>query len=206
MAEIDIKRLLKEENTYASILNAIMLKYYGEECYQWDPTTLWLEFKDDFSQEVDTDILDKCSAVQLIMLNDGFFKRVDVFSGVANTFTSGAPSFTVFDPVEPAEAIWAIIEVALLRDYLPLSDNLKSFLELLFRGVEIHKVVKYVITTNKPDSNTILNMVDEILEDPQGPLDNFILEQVLDLIFQAEAAPWLVDKVIPDRWKDAERQ
>ena len=197
--------LLKEETTFAVILNAIMNEYYGDteenSWYEWDPTTIWLELKDDFGANIDVDILDKISAVQVVMMTDGFFKRAEVFSSVCNTFTSGSPSFTVFDPLEPVEVVWGIVELAMLRDFLPFTDNLKGLMQVVFDGQPVHPIVKYCINTENPESRIIINMVSELLESPQGDIDEFIVDQVADLLVKVADIPLLADKIVPDKWR-----
>lgn len=176
-----IKPLLKSGYIYCATADALLQSQYGEDSYFWDPTTIWLEMRDDFNVEVDTDIMDKVGAAQVIMTSDAFFKRVDGFSNIANTLGGGDPGFQMMDPVTPEEAVWAIVEVAIMRDFLPLSPSVQSFIQALFSGTDPHPIVSYVVNSEEVDNEEIVRMAMEAAKSPQDPTDEFIAEQFSDL-------------------------
>ena len=193
-------KLLHNGEVFPCILNALLVDTYGEDMYEWDITTIWLELKDTFDTEVDPDISDKIGAVQLIMLNDSFFKRPDAFYGICNTVISGNPRFDVFDEVTPPECLWAIIEVALMRDFLPLDYNVEGMIRAIFHGRDIPSIVNYAITNEDITSDVIIRKVTDILENPTTGLDQFIVDQVGALIYQLKDFPELTKAVLPKEW------
>lgn len=176
-----LKPLLKSGYIYCATADAMLQAQYGEDFYFWDPSTIWLELKDDFGVEVDTDIMDKVGAAQVIMTGDAFFKRVDGFSNVANTLGGGDPGFQMMDPVTPEEAVWAMIEVAIMRDFLPLSPSVQGFVQTLFSGTNPHPIVSYVVNSEEVDNEEIVRMALEAAKSPQDPTDEYIAEQLTDL-------------------------
>ena len=74
-------------------------------------------------------MVDRWSAMQIVMTTDAFFKRLDAFMGICNTLSSGVPFFQTFDPVTTEEAAWAISEVSLNRELLPFSYTVKQYLK-----------------------------------------------------------------------------
>lgn len=176
-----VKSLLKSGYIYCATVDALLQSQYGEQCYAWDPTTLWLEMKDDFGVEVDTDIMDKVGAAQVIMTSDAFFKRVDGFSNIANTLGGGDPGFQMMDPVTTEEAVWAIVEVAIMRDFLTLSPSVQEFVQALFQGTNPHPIVSYVVASEEVNSEEIIRMALDAAKSPGDPVDEYIAEQLQDL-------------------------
>ena len=129
MSEVQlIREALQSPETSATFLNAIIRRQYGDEVYDWDPLTVFLELKADFNVEISSEGLDRFSALQVAMTTNAFFNRLDAFMSISNTLADGAPYFIAFDPVTVEEAAWAITELALNRDILPLSYTIKQYL------------------------------------------------------------------------------
>ena len=128
-----IRSALQSTETSATFLNALIRRQYGDEAYEWDPLTVFLELKSDFDVELSNESMDRWSAMQVVMTSDAFFKRVDAFSAICNTLASGVSHFAVFDPVTVEEASWAIVEVALNRDMLPLSYPIHQYINVLLQ-------------------------------------------------------------------------
>lgn len=125
-----IKQALESPMTLGTVIHGILLEQYGEEVYDWDPVTIYLETAADFKAEMCSEAMDRWNAIQTIMSSDAVFKRFDAFSAIANTLSDGAPFFTNFNPVTTEEAAWALAEIALNRELLPFSYTIKKFLKL----------------------------------------------------------------------------
>lgn len=120
---------LQSTESTATLIHAIIRHTYGEEAYDWDPLTVALEVQADFATEMSAEAVDRWSAITVVMTTDAFFKRLDAFLAICNTLNTGAPFFSVFDPVTTEEAAWAITEVALNRELLPFSYPIKQYLK-----------------------------------------------------------------------------
>lgn len=191
----DVKQALESPETTATVINAIILSKYGEEAYEWDPLTVYLEVKDDFKAEMHPAVLDRWSAMQVIMTTGSFFNRLDAFLTICNTLSDGVPFFQIFDPVTVEEAAWGIVEVALNRELLPLSYSIKNYINIILNNdgytpdvyPEIFKIIL------KPEINTkqILEESFEIYRDFNN-LDNveaFIDEQLKKVVSQFYKIP-----------------
>ncbi len=128
------REALQTSETSATLVHAIVREQYGEEVYDWDPVTVYLELRDDFRVEPSAEVLDRWSAIQVVMTTDGFFQRLDAFLGICNTLTTGQPFFNVFDPVTVEEAAWGVTEVALNRELLPFSYPIRQYLRQLLKA------------------------------------------------------------------------
>ena len=179
-----IRSVLDSGHMFCTVADALLRAKYGEPAYLWDPTTLWLEIRDDFGLETTADVSDKMGAVQVLMTGDGFYKRVDAFLAVANTMAGGSPGFQMMQPLEPDEAVWAIVEAALMRDSLTFSPSVEEFLHVLFQGLDPHPIVSYALASNEVDSAEIVRMARESATDPQDDTDAHIASQLHDLTAQ----------------------
>lgn len=185
---VEMQSLLKSGGALCATVDAMLNSKYGEDWYLWDPSTIWMELRDDFQVQVDTDVMDKVGAAQVIMTGDGFFRRVDAFSGVANTLGGSSPGFQMMDPVTPEEAVWAIIEVAVMRDSLTFSPSVQDFIKTVFSGQEAHPIVSYAVNSEVVDNEEIVRMALEAVGSPNGPVDEYIVEQMKDLRSQLTEA------------------
>lgn len=190
-----ILRVLQSPEAFTCVLHAFLSKQYGEDYLYWDPTTVWLELRDDYGINLDTDVMDKLSSAQVVMTSDGFFKRVDAFSALCNTLTSGAPSFSVFDPVTPEEMVWAYIEVAIMRDLLPMSPSVAQYAAAIVAGQEDHPVVKFMLRDHGEDipRKELFQIISECASRPATLLDAFIADQLKDIRSQSVNAGVLLD-------------
>lgn len=127
------QQALQNPESLATVIHAIMLEQYGEEVYDWDPATVYLEAQADFKADMCAEAVDKWAAMQIIMGSDAVFKRLDAFLAVANTLSDGAPFFSSFNPVTTEEAAWAIAEIALNRELLPFSYAIQQYLKAVLK-------------------------------------------------------------------------
>jgi len=134
MNEIAARELINSPMTSASAIHAIIYDKYGDDAYDWDPVTISLELSADFDVDVETSVIDKWSAMQVIMTSDLYFDRLDAFLPICNTLASGAPTFQIFDPVTPSEAAWSLFEASLNREPSILSLPIKTYLSFILKG------------------------------------------------------------------------
>lgn len=126
--------LLQSPETMATVVHAIIRDKYGDEAYWWDPITVALELKADFGVDPCPQVMDKWSAMQVVMTGDAFFNRIDAFLAVCNSLSSGEPFFGAFDPVTTEEAAWAVAEVGMNRDMLPFSPTIRRYCRIVLEG------------------------------------------------------------------------
>ena len=128
------KTLLESTETIATVIHAILRKQYGDDVYDWDPLTVAMEVRDDFSAEISSESLDRWSAIQVSLTTDAFFNQLDAFMGICNTLADGEPFFQIFDPVTTEEAEWGITEISLNRELLPFSYPIKYYLKQIIKA------------------------------------------------------------------------
>lgn len=132
MSEVTlIREALQSPETSATFLNALIRRQYGDEAYDWDPLTVYLELQADYGVDMSSEAMEKWSALQVALTTNAFYNRLDAFLAICNTLSDGAPYFTAFDPVTVEEAAWGIAEVALNRNPLPFSYAIKQYLYVI---------------------------------------------------------------------------
>lgn len=203
------KLALETPQTLATVIHAIMLDQYGEPVYDWDPVTCQMEVAADFKAEICPQAMDRWCAMQVVMGSDAFFRRLDAFLNVCNTFASGAPSFEVFDPVTTEEAAWTIAEVAMNRDMLPFSHTIQRYLRLRLEqdGYDVDSdggipAVFGEVFSERPSGTRIRSGL--AAENNRTALDRYVLAQVLDMDVQFNRIPDLsrIDDLLKDEDTD----
>jgi len=188
---------LQTSETLATVVHAIVRKQYGEEFYTWDPATLFLEIQDDFHVDMETAAMDRLSAVQVVMLSNAFFKRLDAFMGICNTLSSGEPFFQVFDPVSTEAVAWTITEVSLNREILPFSYPIRKYMKLMLEqdGYDPmnYPEVFQEIMGKEPSAEKLRKIIGPSLNPNQDNVSNYIDEQLRDMTYQFNKIPDLKD-------------
>ena len=211
MRSIETKTALESNKTFAVVLNSIMLKQYGPEWIDWDPTTIYMELKEDFRVDPSSEVMDRLSAVQVTLGTGAFFDRLDAFLNVSNTLNSGEPSFAMFDPVTTEEIAWALTEVSLMRDLLKFDYGIRQYIKMAlasdgFGEGDHPDVIKHVFETKDPSSNSIKDITQETLHDKQrDAIEVYINEQLKDIVYQFDRIPGLdgeLDKLLSQKDMD----
>lgn len=204
--KIRIREALQSSETLATIIHAIVLNQYGEQVYMWEPLTVELELSADFSADISPVVMDRWSAVQIVMSTNAFFKQLDAFLGICNTLTSGEPFFAIFDPVSVEESCWAITEVSLNREIIPFSYPILQYLDMVL------KQDGYVPGTYPEILKEAMSGTPETLKirqklgspDNRDMVEGFIDEQLKDLAYQFDNIKDLkdLDNIILQRSMD----
>jgi len=182
----EVKALLQSPETMATVVHAIMRKTYGDDAYEWDLVTSFMQVQEDFKVEMASAVANRWGAIQVVMTTDAFFTRPDAFLAICNTLTTGNPFFDVFNPVTVEEAAWGISEVAMNREMLPF-------------GYMVRKYIKMILGPDGYDGNDYPDVFEQALTDPDkireqlhllknnpnnGVVDEYIEEQLRDMVSQ----------------------
>lgn len=127
------RRLLQSPETMATVAHAILRDRWGDEWYWFDQLTVMMDIQDEFKCDPCPEVMDRISAIQVVMTGDSFFKRIDSFMAVCNAFSSGEPFFGAFDPVTVEEAAWGVAEVGMNRDMLEFSPTIQQYCRVILR-------------------------------------------------------------------------
>lgn len=204
--DVAVRSAFESNTTLSVVLLAILQEQFGPEVHFWDPTTVFLEIKDEWRAEPSTEVMDRISAGQLAVSTDQFFNDVSAFFNVCNTLSSGQPSFSVFDPVEPEEMAWAIVEISLMRELQSFAPMIRDYTRLMlerdgYSGEDYPEVFHYVLTREVPGHRTLLGEIEHSLHDEQkDAVEDYINAKLRDLIYQFDKIPGL-DKTLTELMK-----
>ena len=181
--------LLQSPETMATVVLAIIRDKYGDEAYWWDPLTVAMELKADFEVDPCPEVMDKWSAMQVVMTGDSFFNRIDSFFAVSNAFSSGDPFFGAFDPVTVEEAAWAVAEVGMNRDMLQFSPTIKQYCSIILTNNGYGKGnFPPIFDVVFDDDTTLKDIKAGLVSDENGKaLHQYLTENVDDIAAQFDS-------------------
>lgn len=195
------RQALESPDTFASVIHAIIIQQYGEAAYDWDALTIAMEVKQDFDADISPQALDRFCALQVVMANDSFFKRVDAFMGICNTLTEGSPFADMFNQVTTEELAWGIAEVSLNREILPISYGVRKYIQVTLKNDgypegNYPSILEEFMTESAPKSSDIRKGLADLAN--RDNINVFIDGQLHDLVHQFNKIPSLrsVDDII----------
>lgn len=184
------KQALESPETFSTVLFALLNEKYEDQWLYWDPATIYMELRDDFDCDPASETMDRISSLQVLMTSGEFFNNTQAFMAIANTMVSGAPAFNVFDPIDVAEAAWAIAEASFLREFLPFSYSVSKYLRIILEaegyGDNYPDIFDEVFEKKQP------KLADEVREEAiktlrdksRDAIAEFIHEQLHDMVYQ----------------------
>lgn len=123
-----VKKALLDPETFATVLQAICLIQYGDECYTLPSTELYLRLKDDFGVWPCEEAENKIQAIMLATSTEEFYEDPDFFRSVVHTLIGGDPQLDTLEDMTLSEIYWAIYEVELNHGEEELSDAIKRLI------------------------------------------------------------------------------
>ncbi len=185
------QQALQSPETLATVIHTILREQYGEEVYDWDPVTVYLETQADFRADMCSEAIDRWCAIQVVMTSDAFFKRLDAFLGICNTIADGQPFFGTFDPVTVEEAAWTIAEVAFNRELLPFSYAIKQYLRTILKQEgyteSTYPAIFAEVFDKQPDGDTVRAGLAAVNNNTN--LDTYLDDQIADMVSQFNRIP-----------------
>ena len=190
----NISAALRTPQTMSLVLVEILRYSYDEQWVEWDPTTIYLELRDDYDVEVDTTVMDRISAAQVILDTGDFFQRTDAFINISNTLASGTPSFGLFDPVTVPEAAWALVEVSMMRELMPFGYNVRKLNKIMLDEAgyvdDYPAVFDVILGKERPTAKNVAAAINHTMRDNESEgIEWFIDEMLTDIIYQFSKIP-----------------
>lgn len=126
-----IRELLRDRNTYGTVLHIITYMLFGDELYELDSVELYKRISEVIGEFMPEENESKLQAIMTITTTDLFYKKPDVFSVIAQTLINGDPGITEAEVDTPSlsEVVWALYEAELNREEFPLSPSVVVFID-----------------------------------------------------------------------------
>jgi len=106
-----LRDIWESRDTFATVLLASLVKQEGVEALNWEPETVRLCIARMIKQEPNDVNMDKLFALAAALTTNMFYTSVETFHATANALSGSGADFDQFDPVEPEEIAWAVMEV-----------------------------------------------------------------------------------------------
>lgn len=199
--QVAVKSALETAETLTTLLYVLIKNTYGDEAFDWDPTTLYLELREDFNAEPATEVMDRIAAAQILATTGAFFERPDAFINICNTIADGSPSFSVFDTATTEECAWGLVEVSLIRDLLPFHSSVRRYVfhTLAQDGYDSSNPpdIFSEFFDKTPDADEVVDAAQAIAPtENHQVLAEYVDEQMQALIHQFNEIPGLSDDLM----------
>jgi hypothetical protein len=110
-----LKKVLSDEESYATTLLIALLDKYGTGLFDWEPATLDLEAEHVLAmKEIPQENKDKIWALITVLTTNTFYTVADAFTHVCNALSGSGADFQNWDILTPDEVLWGMTEVALI--------------------------------------------------------------------------------------------
>lgn len=126
--------LFQHPDSHPAVLDVLLLQKYGPEWMLWEPETLALRIPQDFhTQEVSDLNLSKIQAMKTLHAVDTPWRQWEVFVWCAMPVNGLFPDFEVMQVPTAAQCMVAIDIFNLVRQDVAWSDELKTYLGVVWR-------------------------------------------------------------------------
>lgn len=143
--------MLNDDDTPATILNAMMISIFGGQWYVWELETVYSELKRVAGvDELSDFIQDKLAAIIVLLTTDRFYNEWEVFENIGHAFNHNIVFPAQMQPLEAEEANWVIYEAELLDEsFLSFSSDVKAYLRTILHTEGIVEPVDQIYEKTK---------------------------------------------------------
>lgn len=139
--------------TFGGVLLSLLIRLYGIEAMDWDPTTIRMEVQDDLECRIPGRVFDQLQAALTLVTTDIFYTEVESFDSICRALCrKRLQTFSSF-PVA-RDIAWAVTEARLLDpepvhqedDETPYSIDVQTYIALALKSEGIHGTPKSLQT------------------------------------------------------------
>lgn len=199
-----LQALLQSEDTYASVLLAVVVDNYGTESFDWEPETLRMELSDDFGATMPKAVEDRLRALITAITTNQFYRSFELFNETCDVLNGSEADFNTFSPITPEDLAWGVAEVALNDTYSPEFEN-QDFSEAIknYAGIILYEngvwqppsILKFAVMPSGHNMEDVAT--DAILfeasyalkQEKVAALDKYVQDNVAKLYDQMNKAP-----------------
>lgn len=130
--------LIRDSETFGSVLLVILLAAYGDELFDMDPLEIYERVKEDFRATITEEGENKLNAIMMAVSTDAFYDDPLAFRSIAAALYDGDLGDLVngvMEDVTLPEMLWAVYEVGLLREEMEEDDFSPSVQRVLDEAV-----------------------------------------------------------------------
>jgi hypothetical protein len=204
---------LINDNTYVTCVLALLMDKWGTDFFDWDPLTINLQVRDEFSTEATETLMDKIGAGSALFTTNTFFNDFETFNMQCNVMNKGVASSQYTMLADLDDIIWGITEARLLLGPIfkdeEFSDEIADYVGIVLSEAGFNNVPDVLKFANLPEHSqqyTDENLLkdDEMhlaywqsQDENKHSIQEFNKNMLLDLFDQIEALPL---KTINNDW------
>ncbi len=125
-------------DSYASVILGIAVNQFGIECLEWEASTFDIEVSHKFGIKLGRIPKNRLLAAITSLTSDSWLNDPFVFNQVANAFGDGTVSMEVFEPADPQEIGWTLVEYSILDKPEPMDPDGESVENQLAQEVKAY--------------------------------------------------------------------
>jgi len=166
-----IREVLEDEKSFGTCLLALVLDNYGTEAFDWEPDTLRMQLKDDFSATLPLVNHDKLWSLIVAMTTNQFQLSAEIFSQTCRALNGDEAEFADFSPVDPDDLAWGVAEVVYNDPPDPqLGNNEFSHEVARYTGLVLYnngvlEPPKFLQFAEYPSENPVLDLETAFVDD-----------------------------------------
>jgi hypothetical protein len=134
------KQILEDQHAPPVALLALIIKNYGNECFEWDSMVLKAELNEDFDCDLTDLQSDKIQAAITVLTTDVYETHINSFETINYLFNHLQDNFDEINPLEPEQLIAGLTEAYLIRgEKFDFSPEVRVYAGQIFRDYGMHK-------------------------------------------------------------------
>ena len=197
----ELKGLVENPGTMATVLYAISLRLFGSEIHGWEPEMFDLEFRDELGAEVPTINQDKLNALITAIATNRFYRDFLIFTHTCELLSGNEVDVETLTPdLLPAEIAWCIVEVGLNDNDEPIFDpEVENYVGVILNQHGFLRPPEPLQFASMPErflgstSGEDLDQMEAAETEHAATIGSYILDQATMLVEQLQSLPWAAD-------------
>ncbi len=188
----DLRRaiLSGEISSYATVYVGILCQHFGgTEWFGWEPDVVYQEVLDDLGVDMPLVVRDGLWGLVSALTTDRFYHDAMFFNHVAQALGGGPVTMDHFEPAEPLDMAWAVLEVGMNDsdndDQIQFGPEVRTYVGAILHRENLGKVVPLEFATMPPkglsDEPTALAATVQDQEDQQRLLEQHLQQRLREL-------------------------
>ena len=162
---------LKSEDTFATVLLAILLDNFGTDLFEWEADTIKLEIMANYGIEMPDVNHDKIWSLIVVLTTNQFYVSWELYMAICSALMNQEPDFSSFAPADPEELAWGVTEVLLNdppdpKDPPEFSNEVERYTGVILHQNSIMEPPKQLGFAEMPTENPVLDLDTAFVDDP----------------------------------------
>jgi hypothetical protein len=121
------KQAFQTSGAHPGTLAYLLARDFGDECFGWEPETLWVEVYRTYNTRVSREAKNKVQAVKTIFTSNQPMTQWHIFENVCHAAEGLAPRFDMIQPLSPKQCVRVLRLFGLLRRNVRVSEEVYRY-------------------------------------------------------------------------------